>query len=32
MSKNLRTFFIPVAPEIRINVDKNKILMTKLEL
>ena len=27
MSKNLRTSFLPLAPEIRNNVNKNKILM-----
>ena len=32
MSKNLGTIFHPLAPEIRNNVGKNKIFMTKLEL
>ena len=30
-SKNLGTIFLPLAPEIRNNVDKNKMLMKKLE-
>ena len=32
MSKNLGTIFLPLATEICNNGDKNKILMTKLEL
>ena len=32
MSRNLGAVFLPLDPEIRNNVDKNKILMTKLEL
>ena len=32
MGRNLRTIFLLLAPEICNNVDKNKILVTKLEL
>ena len=32
MSRNLGTIFLPQAPKIYSNVDKNTILMTKLEL
>ena len=32
MSRNLRNIFFPSAPKMCNNVEKNKILMTKLEL
>ena len=32
MSKNLGTVFFPLAPNLYNNVDKNKILMKKLDL
>ena len=32
MRKNLGAIFLPPAPKIYYNVDKNKILMTKMEL
>ena len=32
MSSNLGTIFLSPAPKMCINVDKNKLLMTKLEL
>ena len=31
MSKNLGTIFLPPAPKMCNNVDKNKVLMTELE-
>ena len=32
MSRNLGTIFLPPAPKMYCNVDKNEILMTKFEL